>query len=106
MKKIINGVRYDTEKMDLIGEACCPSANPGDFQYWEAGLYRAPRSGRFCLAGHGGPMSRFSQSTGQNEWSGGEDLIPMSKSEALDWAEQFLDTDEVEDAFGAEIKDV
>ncbi len=104
MKKIVNGVRYDTEKMTLIGEASA-NCNPGDFQYWEAGLYVSPRSGRYCLAGRGGPMSRFSQSVGQNQWSGGEDLIPMGRSDALEWAEEHLDTEEVEEFFGDDIED-
>ena len=104
MKKIINGVRYDTGKMTLIGEASA-NCNRYDFQYWEAGLYVAPRSGRYCLAGSGGPMSRFSQSTGQNEWSGGADLIPMDKSDALEWAEQHLEPEEVEEFFGDDIED-
>lgn len=104
MKKILDGVRYDTEKMIEIGHASasCPR---NDFQWWEATLYKSPRAERYCIAGEGGPMSRFSQSVGQNSWSGGSDLIPMTRAEALEWAEQHLGPDEIEEAFGDLIED-
>lgn len=101
MKKIIDGLRFDTEKAIEIGSA--RYSYPGDFAHWEATLYKTPRSGRFFIAGSGGPMSRFSQSIGQNEWSGGEDLIPMSVEEAREWAERYLDAEEIEAHF--EIQD-
>ncbi len=102
MKKILNGFRYDTEKAILIGHAE-PTPNIRDFSYWEAGLYVTKRSHSFFIAGHGGPMSRFGRSTGQNEWSGGSDLIPISKEEALEFAEQFLEPEGFERYF--EIKE-
>jgi len=98
MKKILNGFRYDTEKAILIGHAE-PNSNIRDFNYWEAGLYVTKRSHSFFIAGSGGPMSRFGRSTGQNETSGGSDLIPMSKAEALEFAEQYLETEEFEKHF-------
>ena len=108
MKKILNGKRYDTAAAVLIGTA--DNLHRGvdsvtDFAYWEASLYRTKRSGAFFLAGHGGPMSRFSQSCGQNSWSGGEDLIPMSREEALEWAEAHLDPEEIEEHFEELIED-
>jgi len=90
MKKIINGIRYDTGKARLIGEAHSLGIGENDFQWWEAALYVSPRSGRYFLTGKGGAMSRFAQSAGQNTWSGGEDLIPMSQEQALEWAEKYL----------------
>ena len=90
MKKIINGKRYDTDVANTIVEV----SNLGhgadstrDFRWWEATLYVTPRSHTFFIAGEGGPMSRFSQSTGQNSWSGGSDIIPLSQREALEWLE-------------------
>ena len=101
MKKILNGFRYDTEKAILIGHA---ESNPyqTDFSYWEAGLYITKRSHSFFIAGHGGPMSRFGRSVRQNETSGGSDLIPMSKDEALEFAKQYLETEEFEKYFDIE----
>ncbi len=101
MKKILNGRRWDTEKATLIGHA---ELNPyqNDFGYWEAGLYITPRSKEFFIAGHGGPMSRFGRSVRQNETSGGSDIILMSKTEALEFAEQYLDAEEFEKYFKIE----
>lgn len=103
MKAIINGKRYDTEKAILIGTA--GYGNRGDWQRWSAGLYKTPRSGAFFLAGSGGPMSRFSRKVDQSTWSGGEGIEPLSMEEALEWAEKYLTTDEVEKGFAASIED-
>ncbi len=100
MKKIIDGLRFDTGKGIEIGTASY--GNQGDFEAWEATLYKTPRSGRFFIAGSGGPMSRFSQSIGQNQWSGGSDIIPMSEDEAREWAENYLDAEVIEEHFEVE----
>ena len=97
MKKIINGKRYDTDTATLIGSARYSS--PGDFEHWMEELYRK-KTGEFFLYGKGGPMSRYSRSTGQNEWSGGEEIRPLSLKEAQEWAEKYLDADEYEEVFG------
>jgi hypothetical protein len=100
MKKIIDGLRFNTENAIEIGSA--GEGFAGDLQRWVATLYKTPRSGRFFIAGSGGPMSRFAQSIGQNQWSGGSDLIPMSEEDALAWAEKYLDADTVERYFAVE----
>ena len=107
MKKIIQGIRYDTDKATLIGEASadCPM---NDFGYWEAALYRAPRSGRHFLAGSGGPMSRYGRGgmgAGGNETHGGDRIDPMTKEEAMRWAEEYLYPEEVEEHFGDMIEE-
>jgi hypothetical protein len=99
MKAVINGVRFDTEKATLIGSAQSAHASSRDFGHWEADLYKTPKSGRYFLAGEGGPMSRFAESTGQNSWSGGSGIQPMDESDAFEWAQQYLTTEEVEEAF-------
>jgi hypothetical protein len=99
MKKIINGLRYDSSNAIEIGSydnIGREASSQSDFRWWEATLYRTPRSGRYFLVGEGGAMSRFAQSAGQNSWSGGDDLIPMSKEEALEWAERYLDPEVIE----------
>jgi hypothetical protein len=107
MKSIINGLRYDTDKAICIGEASTTYTRlSGDFSWWEAGLYRTPRSGRFFLAGSGGPMTRFAHhGPQQNETRGGSAIFPMDKAEALEWAEQHLTHDEIEAAFGEHLED-
>lgn len=97
MKKIINGKRYDTDTATLIGNA--GYGHPGDFEYWEENLYRK-KTGEFFIHGEGGAMSKYSRKTGQNEWSGGEEIRPLTLREAQDWAEKYLDADEYEEIFG------
>ncbi len=105
MKKVISGTRYDTEKATLVGEANNigrGADSTTDHKWWDAGLYRAPRSGRFFLAGRGGPMTIFGYSVGNNSWSGGEDIIPLSEEDAQAWAEENLPTETVETYFSVE----
>ncbi len=104
MKSIINGLRYDTSKAVLIGEASYDGSR-SDFQWWEAGLYRTPRSGRYFLAGRGGPMTMWSHSTGQNSWTGGSGIKPLDDADAVEWAEQHLTTAEVEAGFVELVED-
>ena len=97
MKKIINGKLYDTSSARLIGSDSY--SNRRDFNYWSEDLYQK-RTGEFFLYGEGGPMSRYSRSLGDNSWSGGEKIIPLSVDKARAWAEEHLSADEYEQAFG------
>ncbi len=104
MKAIIHGLRYDTETAIEIGgaEASCPCS---DFSWWEATLYRTPRSQRYFLAGEGGPMTSFSKPVNGNMRGYGERIIPMSAEDALEWAEQHLTVEQVEAVFGEVVED-
>ncbi len=104
MRAIINGLRYDTDKAALVGEASYNGSRT-DFQWWEAGLYKTPRSGRFFLAGRGGPMTRWAKSIGNNGRTGSSGIAPMSLDEAREWAERYLTVDEVETGFAETIAD-
>lgn len=103
MKKIINGLRYDTDTATEIGSAWSKGRSRSDFQFWEASLYKTARSGRYFIAGSGGASTRFGQAAGQNSWTGGSDLIPMSRDEALAWAEVHLSVEEIEEHFADKI---
>lgn len=97
MKKIIDGKRYDTATAKKIG--CDGYSNRSDFGFWEETLYQK-RTGEFFLHGVGGPASKYAETTGQNEWSGGEKIIPLEFENARKWAEDHLEADEYESAFG------
>ena len=102
MRKVIKGAVFDTAISDKIGEADNLSRgaeSTTDFEYWEAALYRTTRKKKYFLAGKGGPMSRFGQSIGRTTWAPGEDIIPISPREALEWAEKNLPTAVVEYTF-------
>ena len=97
MKKIINGKLYDTETAKRVGFW----SNAGgwrDFSHIEESLYRK-RTGEFFLHGEGGPMTKYAESTGQNSWSGGSKIIPLSAANARKWAEEHLEADEYAEIF-------
>jgi hypothetical protein len=103
MKKIINGFRYDTDKAIPIGSYCHGYRN--DFSSWEATLYVTKTARRYFLAGSGGPMTQYARWTGSNSLSGGEGINPMTKEDALEWAEQYLTAEEIEAGFTEDIQD-
>lgn len=98
MKKIIKGKLYNTETTQIIGywES---TGSTSDFSHTREELYRK-RTGEFFLYGKGGPMSKYSRSCGNNEWSGGEDITPLTWEAARKWAEYHLDVEEYEACFG------
>ena len=98
MKKIINGKLYDTETAKEIGSKC-HGEGYRDFRYYSEVLY-LKRTGEFFLYGVGGPMSRYAVSAGQNQWSGGEKITPLSYDNAKRWAEENMYADDYMAAFG------
>lgn len=103
MKKILDGIRYDTDAAELL--AVASRGEFEDLDHFVCALYRSKRAGRYFLHGQGGPMSRFGQAAGNNKFVGSRDLIPLTKEEALQWAEQYLTVEEIERAFPGEIED-
>lgn len=103
MKKIINGKKYDTDTAERIGYwENIPDVR--DFSQYSEDLYRK-KTGEFFLHGEGGPMTKYARSRGQNEWSGGEEIIPLSYESARKWAEEKLDADDYEKVFGEVAED-
>ena len=101
MKKVIDGKRYDTDTATLMGSDSY--SNTRDFKHWTEELYRK-NNGEYFLYGAGGPMTKYAQSVGQNEWCGGEKIIPLTPDAARKWAEEHLDGEDYEKIFG-EIND-
>ena len=103
MKKIINGRVYDTEKAKELGTY----ANYGswsDFSHLEETLYRK-KTGEYFLFGEGGAATKYAEAEGQNSWSGGRRIMPMTYDEAREWAEKHLEADEYEAIFGEIVED-
>ncbi len=84
MKKVIEGVRYDTQKAKAVADRC--HSHPGDFRWCEETLYRTA-SGRYFVHGEGGPASRWRKCVDQNTWSSGEGIEAKTPEEALAWLE-------------------
>lgn len=99
MKKIIENRVYDTDTARQLATWRTPNSSPRDFHYVEESLYRK-RTGEFFLHGAGGPSTRYARSTGQNSWSGGEKIIPLTVEAAMKWAEEHLDADDYAAIFG------
>lgn len=98
MKKIINGKVYDTEKAKKVASWYSSYAR-NDFHYYEEELYKK-KTGEFFLYGEGNAASPYSRSCGQNEWCGGDKIVPLTFKEAQEWAEKHLDGDDYCDIFG------
>lgn len=98
MKKIISGRIYDTDTATNLG-TWWSSSDVRDFSHVEEKLFRK-RTGEYFLYGCGGPMSKYARAEGQNSWTGGERIMPMSWDEARAWAEEHLDAEEYIAAFG------
>ena len=97
MTKIIEGKKYSTETAIFVGSDSY--SHYGDFRWWYEALY-VKKNGEFFLRGEGGPMSRYCEMIGSNEWSGSEAIIPLDYDEAREWAEEHLDYETYVEYFG------
>ena len=98
MKKIINGKRYDTESAIKLAR-WWNLLSPSDFNHCYETLYRK-KTGEYFLHGEGGPYSKYREVIDENNFGGGETIIPLTLEAAKEWAERHLDGDEYESIFG------
>lgn len=98
MKKIIKNKVYDTETAQRLAEYE-PNPYQNDFHYFCETLYQK-KTGEFFLHGKGNAASKYARSCGQNEWCGGEKIVPLTYTEAQAWAEEHLDGDDYIAIFG------
>ena len=92
MKKIIRNKVYDTDTAQLLGEYA-PDPYRSDFSYFCESLYRK-KTGEFFLHGEGNAASKYARSCGQNEYCGGEKIVPLTYEDAQAWSEEHLDGDD------------
>lgn len=97
MKKIINNKQYNTETAKMMGSVTY--GNYGDLNHMTEELYRK-KTGEFFLYGDGGPATKYAISVGNNSWSGGCDIIPLTYASAQKWAEENLSAETYESIFG------
>ncbi len=82
MKKIINAKLYDTTIAEELAEKW-NGLNNRDFRNCTETLFKT-KHGSYFLCGEGGALSRWAEHFGNNS-SEGCDIIPMDKTEALEW---------------------
>lgn len=97
MKKVINGKMYNTDTAVDKGK-WWNGYSTTDFHYVYETLYQK-KTGEFFLYGEGGSLSQYAQPCGTGQ-CGGEEIIPMTESEAKEWSEEKLDADEYIEIFG------
>ena len=98
MKRIIDGKKYDTETAYMVGQ-WENMYDVSNFHYFSESLYKK-RTGEYFLHGEGGARSQYAETIGQNEWRGGEKIIPLTYDNARKWAEEHLGVDVYEAEFG------
>jgi hypothetical protein len=95
MKKIINGRMYNTDTAKRLDWA----SDGEGFSHWKEELYQK-KTGEFFLYGEGGPASPYARRCGQNGWSDGWTIAPITEQQAREWAERNLAADEYIEIFG------
>lgn len=103
MKKIIRGLKYNTETAKEMGW-WNNGYSRNDLSYEEEHLYKK-RTGEFFIYGFGGPNSKYARATGLNSWTGDSDITPVTYEGAKKWAEEKLSADEYESIFGEVTED-
>jgi len=84
MKKIYDGMVYDTEKAERIADY--EYSDSEDFFYVREVLYKT-KNGRYFLYGEGGSKTDYLKKVGLDNFSSGSMIIPYVIDEILSWAE-------------------
>ena len=101
MRKVIDGVGYDTKKAIFLGQVCSGFSKE-DIRWSVTELYRA-RSGKYFLHGSGGPGSPYAVWDNESDAHiDGEAILPMSQYDVITWAEEYLQVEKLKSV----IKDI
>jgi len=101
MKKVIDGVGYDTKKAIFLGQVSSGFSKE-DIRWSVTELYRT-RSGNYFLHGYGGPGSPYAVWDNESDAHiHGEAIIPTTLYDVIVWAEEYLPDDKLKSV----IKDI
>jgi hypothetical protein len=89
---------YDTNTAKLCG-SWDNGCNGNDLDYCAEQLYRK-KTGEFFLCGDGGARSIYSHTCDYNSRCGGSAIIPLTKSDANEWAASRLSAKKYQMIFG------
>lgn len=94
MKKIIEGVTYDTKKATCLGKFDSGFLKE-DIRWSIIELYKT-KQGNYFLHGSGGPGSPYGTYDNISETYGdGKVIMPISLKETIAWANEYLPNDEL-----------
>ncbi len=97
MKRIIDGMKYDTDTAACIAE-WDNGIYGNDFKSCQESLYKTA-NGNYFIAGSGGPMSKYAEPVGNNAMAHGSGLEPLGREEAFTWLCEKGFEDEAETEF-------
>jgi hypothetical protein len=103
MKKVIDRKIYNTETATEIHHYW-NGRGTSDFGNVSEWLYRTPK-GAYFLHGKGGPMTQYGVPVGNNGRGGGEDIVLMTKGEAIEWLSAHDGEEAIEEHFGDMIEE-
>lgn len=98
MKKIVDGLLYDTDVSTRLGKWSFGSGM-NDFNFIAEELFRSPH-GRYFIAGRGGAHTKYAEEIDTNSTCGGSDIVPVDEDEARNWMETHAAADDYIAAFG------
>lgn len=102
MKAIIDGIRYDTEKAEAVA-SYSNGLGRSDFRFIYETLFLTC-SGRWFLAGEGGPMTEYAKKVADGRMSG-DSIRPLDRDAALAWLELRREVEAIERHFADDIVD-
>ncbi len=103
MKKVIDGVKYDTEADNVEHiESWNNGYGAGDFNHCYEDLYRTD-NGNWFIHGRGGPRSKYSKARG-NARCGTKTIVVMTEDEAYQWLEEHDKISTIEKMFADRIE--
>lgn len=102
MKKIINGIVYDTKRSKCVG-SWDNGRYMNDLLYFSEDLYQK-ENGEFFLFGQGNAMSKYASVSGKCDGSG-KVIIPLTYILAQEWAEKHLFGSDYRAVFGSPQED-
>jgi hypothetical protein len=99
MKRIIDGLRYDTATAEPIA-TFTNGFGQSDFKWDNSAIYKT-KKGRYFIAGRGGPKSRWATQV-NNTTSGGEGIMTLTDTQAREMLEEWEANDALEEHFPIE----
>ena len=100
MRKIINGLAYDTELAERVWRRT-NNYPATDFHHEEEILFKT-KGGRWFIQYAGGALSQYSKRLDSNSYTGSSGIRTLTEDEAREWLEERANSDIYEKYFEAQ----